>query len=55
MGGEIVSVLIPLLTTPILSAIVVVFKDPDADHDRSEWGFGAIIGVTPAAKPLRSR
>ena len=41
-GGEILSVLIPLLIAPIFSAIVVVFKHPDADHDRAEWSFGAI-------------
>ena len=49
-------VLIPLLIAPIFLAIVVfVFVKKEVDHGRSVRARGAIIGMTPAALPLRSR
>ena len=53
--GEIILVLIPLLIAPIFSAIVVfVFVEKDVNHGRSDRVLGAIIGMMPAAMPLKS-
>ncbi len=53
--GEVVLVLIPLLIAPIFVAIgVFVFVEKGANHGRSDQIPGAIIGMTPAAMPLKS-
>ncbi len=53
--GGVVLVLIPLLIAPIFVAIVVfVFVEKGANHGRSDQVPGAIIGMTPAAMPLKS-
>ena len=53
--GESILVLIPLLIAPIFVAIgVFVFVGKSVDHGRSDWVLGAIIGMTPAAMPLKS-
>ena len=55
-GGGGILVLIPLLIAPIFLAIVVfVFVKKEVDHGRSVRAWGVIIGVTPAAPPLKSR
>ncbi len=53
--GEVILVLIPLLIAPIFSAIVVfVFGKKGVNHGRSDRVLDVIIGMTPAAMPLKS-
>jgi hypothetical protein len=53
--GEVILVLIPLLITPIFVAIVVfVFVEKGVNHGRSDRVLDVIIGMTPAAMPLKS-
>ena len=52
---EVILVLIPLLIALIFVAIVVfVFMEKGVNHGRSDRVLGAIIGMTPAAVPLKS-
>jgi hypothetical protein len=53
--GGVISVLIPLLIAPIFSAIVVfVFGKKGVNHGRFDRVLDVIIGMTPAAMPLKS-
>ncbi len=53
--GEVSPVLIPLLIAPIFLAIaVVVFVEKGVNHGRSDRVLDVIIGMTPAAMPLKS-
>ncbi len=52
--GEVILVLSPLLIKWRLSVVWFRKKEKGVNHDRSDRGLGAMIGMTPAAMPRES-